>query len=600
MVFFYSCTFNSAAQKNYEIRKIVFHGNETFDKTTLLDNTSIYESSWFSKKIQKKEAVLYNPELTNADTERIRRFYQSEGFLYATVKLDSVQTHEKKQTVNLYFSIQENKPVVVDKLLFKIDNGKELTLNDSIVKRLLHQPELTRGKRFIDQRLYNDVERINNFYKNRGYIYVDTRFDLKLKPDSGKTDILYQINRRNLCQFGASSISGNRYIKEQVIRRQLNYKQGNNFSKKDLESSRKQMYSLQLFKIVSLSPQTDNVTRQNPIPVQVYIQEMPRWSSKFGLGYGTEDKFRAYGDFTYRGLFWGTSRLNLYLKHSSLLPYYASLSWIEPRFLLQKLSLSLNPYVKREAEPGYTTNTYGINLPATYSLSEKIKSTLTYYIEKVIQIVESDDADVPNPEDDDFLYNKSGLSATLSLNNARPIMNPEKGWILSLGAKVNGYIFGSDFDYTKFWTDARMYQKVERFSLAERVMIGAIHSADASDFIPVEDRWYSGGSNSNRGWGRSEIGPKRESGTPLGGKSILETNIEVRHPLFWRIQLAAFVDASNVWTETYYYDLRNMDVAVGGGLRIDTPIGPIRFDIGAPVWNEKHKVQFYLSVGQAF
>jgi outer membrane protein insertion porin family len=43
-----------------------------------------------------------------------------------------------------------------------------------------------------------------------------------------------------------------------------------------------------------------------------------------------------------------------------------------------------------------------------------------------------------------------------------------------------------------------------------------------------------------------------------------------------------------------------MQMAVGGGLRINTPIGPIRFDVGVPTWNEKRKPQFFLSVGQAF
>lgn len=587
-------------QHNYEIRKVSFKGSKTFDKSTLLEKTSVYESTRFSRWILKKEPSLFNPEFADADADRVRRFYQSEGFLHAEVKLDSVRRHEKRQRVDLFFSVKENAPVLVDKLLFQIDSGQVVALGDSALRRVMRRPLLAPDTRFVDQSLRNDMENINDRFRNRGYMYVETHFDLKLDTDSNKTDVTYRIFPGTVCSFGATAVSGNRYVRESVIRRELAYAEGQQFSKRKLETTRHQLYNLQLFRIVSLNPQSDRVTMLTPIPVKVFIQEMPRWSTKFGAGYGTEDQVRAFGDFTYRGLWGGPSRLNLYLKYSALTPYYVSLSWVNPQFVMPRLSLAVNPYAKQENEPGYTTRTYGVNFPASYVWSAKLRGTLTYYAEKVTQMVESDDADVPNPEDEDFLYNKSGVSATLGFSNARPVVSPVRGWTFNLGAKVNGGPFGSDFDYTRLWADVRTYQKAGRFTFAERAMVGAIRSADAAGFVPVEDRWYSGGSNSNRGWARSAIGPRRDSGTPLGGKSILEANAEVRHPLFWQVALAAFVDASNVWPDTYRYRPDELNIAAGGGLRINTPIGPVRLDVGVPVWNAKRSAQFFLSVGQAF
>jgi len=136
--------------------------------------------------------------------------------------------------------------------------------------------------------------------------------------------------------------------------------------------------------------------------------------------------------------------------------------------------------------------------------------------------------------------------------------------------------------------------------IAFRLMAGGISSADSSGFIPVEDRFYSGGSNSIRGWNRSELGPKRDSGSPLGGKSIFESNVEIRHPLVWRLSLVAFLEAGNVWEKSYSWDLKHLGYAAGSGIRMDTPVGPVRFDVGFPLWNEKKNPQFFISVGQAF
>lgn len=600
LICFVSTTNIVAAQNNYEIRKIKFQGNKTFEKSELLTNLSIRESNFFTRVVQRKEASLYNDELIDADIERIKRFYQSEGFLSVEVGIDTLVVNEKKQTVDVFFLINENPPVTVNSVFVKLGDKEPVLSSDTSVRRIARRLSLRPSNRFTDNELYSDVSVINDRFMNRGHIYVNTTFDLNLQADSNKVDLLYTIKPGPVTNFGGTTITGNKYVGEKVIRRQLRYKEGDVFNKKKLEDTRKQMYNLQLFRVVSLTPQSNKETLLDPVPVQVYIQEMPRWSTRFGLGYGTEDLFRTFGEFTYRGIGGGTSRATLYVKHSNLTPYYVSLSWIEPQLLGSKLSVSVNPYAKQENEPGYNTQNYGINFPFSYPFGEYMRTSFTYYIEKVTQNVESNDADVPNPESNEFLYNKSGIYGSFTFNNAQPVISPVRGWLVSVGAKVNGYFFGSDFNYTRFWTDVRHYSKINRFSLASRAMIGTINSSDTEGFIPVEDRWYSGGSNSNRGWSRSAIGPKRESGTPLGGKSILELNFEVRHPLFWEVELATFVDASNVWEQSLHYDLKEMNIAVGGGLRVNTPIGPIRFDVGVPVWNEKRSVQFFLSVGQAF
>ncbi|NDV47199.1 hypothetical protein D0T49_09095 [Paludibacter sp. 221] len=600
----------STAQNNYEIRKIKFTGNKTIEKSELLDQLAIHESNFIQRQIQKKEASLYSHELIDADVERLTRYYQSKGFLHVDVQLDSLALNNKKQTLNIYFAITENPPVLADSVMINIDGSVENFDEDRFQKRMPRQLELTKNQRFEDDLLYTDISRLNMVFINRGYVYTNTDFRLNLRPLKNATCIYYNIQPEKICQFGETTVSGNRYVKEKYITRQLNYKEGITYSQELLDKTRKQLYDLQLFRIVSISPQMDKETERNPIPIQIRIDEMPRWMTKFGVGWGTEDKFRAFADVTYRGLFGGTSRLNLYAKHSALTPYYISLSWIEPQFFLKKLSLTVNPYIRRENEPGYDVQRIGLNITAGYRFTDKLNTSLGYYIERVRQFdaTEADsDSDIFDPESRNYLYNKSGISASVTYSNAQPVMSPMRGGSVSVGGKLNGYIFGSSFNYTKLWIDARKYQRIGRLVIAGRAMIGGINSSDESQFIPVEDRFYSGGGNSNRGWARAYLGPtyvKEENGNsktlPSGGKSILEMNLEFRHPLFWQIELAAFLDVANVWTQSYHFRPNELNYATGGGIRVNTPIGPIRFDVGVPIFNEKKSVQFFLSVGQAF
>ncbi|MDR1585536.1 MAG: outer membrane protein assembly factor BamA [Prevotellaceae bacterium] len=595
---FLAASFHTFSQNNYEISKIKIRGNKSFSKATLLEQTAMYETNFFQRRIQKKEAALYNKEFIESDLARIKTFYQSRGFLDAQIRLDSLAVNDEKQRVNIAISVDENEAVLIGNISVNVESGGNKTEYERILRGIDKNMTLTQGERFCDEDLYSDIENINTRFANAGYVYAKIDYDLNLKTDSNRVDISYNIAPNTICRMGETAITGNTHIKEKVIRRQLTYNEGDTYSKRELENTRKQLYNLQLFRIVSITPQLNKTNRQNPVPVQIIIQEMPQWDTKFGVGYGTEDRFRAFGNFTYRGLFGATSRITLQAKHSYLMPYYLGLSWTEPQFLQRKISVSVNPYAKQENEPGYNAHFLGAYFPVGYKLSEKISVTHAYYIEKVTQ--DATGSDTYDFSEEKMLYSKSGISTSLTFNNALPDISPVKGWVACLSGKINGYVFGSDFNYSTLKMDVRKYQKIEKFVVSGRVMFGGVYSSDPSGFVPVEDRFYSGGSMSNRGWARSGLGPKRDNGTPTGGKSIIETNIEIRRPVFWKIDLAAFVDAGNVWQDAYKYRFDNFACAVGGGIRIDTPIGPIRFDVGFPVNNEKKTPQFFLSVGQAF
>ncbi|RIH64566.1 hypothetical protein D1164_14515 [Mariniphaga sediminis] len=591
--------YHALAQENFEVRKVVFSGNKTLKKDFLLEKMALEEVSYLEKVFTKKEPFLYSEELINIDLERLERIYQSEGFLFVKATLQPLIVNQNKQTLKLKIKIEEEEPVITDSIAIRI--SEETNLNtDSLYKKLSGQLQLVHGKRFRDEAIKQDIRLIEDAFKSLGYAYATADYTLDLSPEESSTSIFYSVQAGPKAHIGKTSVSGNKHVSEEFIKKQLRYSEGDRYNKSRLDKTRQDLYSLQLFRVVSVLPEKDAKTYQSPIPVNIYVEEAPRLSTRFGAGYGTEDKFRTFLDFNYRGFLGGARRLNLYLKHSALEPYAVRLRWIQPRFLGLNSTISLNPFIVRNLEPGYDTRTFGVNIPLSYQFNPWLTGKITYYLEDVQQHLEAGDMEFPDQESDKFLYNKSGFLLSAVYNNSTPAFSPASGINLSLGFKLNGHLFGSDFNYTRLWGDVRSYHKIGTGILAVRAMAGNISSADASGFIPVEDRFYSGGSNSIRGWNRSELGPKRESGTPLGGKSIFESNAEIRYPVIWKLSLVAFFEAGNVWEESWTYDFNDLGYAAGSGLRIETPIGPVRFDVGFPLWNEKKSPQFFISVGQAF
>lgn len=588
------------SQESYKVRKITFEGNKSLEKSFLLEKIALKEVSTFKRLLTKEQPFLYSSELINADIQRVVAIYQSEGYIDAKATLLPLTINNKKQTVNITVKIEEGEPIIVDSIYFRAKGNFPPSMMDSIAKRVIIKSSLLKNKRFRDQLLLLDIELLENEFKNLGYAYVKVDYNLDLDLENYLTGVEYIINSGDLCYVGETTIEGYDRTSKKVVLKQLSYKKGELYNKSMLEKTRENLYSLKLFKVVSVLPETDPETLKNPIPIAVYLERAPKFSSTFGAGYGTEDHFRAFADLNFNGFLGAARRLNLNLKHSAVKPYSVSLRWIQPQFIGKKSSIIINPFIERNKEPGYDIHSYGINIPINYQITPYINSTLTYYYEKIKHYVEEGDALGLDPENNKFLYNKSGVVFAAFLNNSEPQLSPTKGSYLSLVYKLNGFLFGGKFNYNRLWSEFRQYQEVGNVVFAFRALVGLINSQDSSKYVPVEDRFYSGGSNSVRGWDRSELGPKRESGTPLGGKSILEANIEARIPLFWRVSAVAFVDAGNVWTESLKYRLGELTYAIGAGIRIKTLIGPIRLDIGFPVGNEKKSPQFFLSVGQAF
>jgi outer membrane translocation and assembly module TamA len=146
---------------------------------------------------------------------------------------------------------------------------------------------------------------------------------------------------------------------------------------------------------------------------------------------------------------------------------------------------------------------------------------------------------------------------------------------------------------------------------ASRIQIGNLHAAgDEAAQVPFSKKYFLGGASSVRGWGRYEVSPLGTSGLPIGGNTMLAFSTEMRMAFRGRIGGVLFLDAGNVWADHRSVDLGDVRYAVGPGLRYQTPVGPIRLDLGYQLNpNDALRVsgnpqlrrwRLHFSIGQAF
>ena len=83
---------------------------------------------------------------------------------------------------------------------------------------------------------------------------------------------------------------------------------------------------------------------------------------------------------------------------------------------------------------------------------------------------------------------------------------------------------------------------------------------------------------------------------------LLVLNGELRFPLFKGLGMVAFVDGGNIWRNVEEFDASEIRATAGAGIRYNTPIGPLRLDIGCKFDREEgeDKCIPHFTLGHAF
>lgn len=214
------------------------------------------------------------------------------------------------------------------------------------------------------------------------------------------------------------------------------------------------------------------------------------------------------------------------------------------------------------------------------------------------------------------------LFTQLDLRDDR--VRPRRGFWAGNTLQFAGGPFGGQADDVKVQPDLRGYVPLSRrVVLAVRGSVGFLVPRSYGEFVrspgsaftPSEERtrdyqltffrgFFSGGPSSNRGYPLRAVGPHAlvpflspeielqriaascgdSAGegcrSPTGGFTLWESSIELRFDVVGPLSFATFCDASDVSPRTWNIRLKHLHLSCGGGVRYDTPVGPIRLDVG--------------------
>ncbi len=389
-------------QENYIVRDIRIEGNEAIADSELLELMSHYATSWFSEKILFKDPFLFSKDIFERDQINIIQEYQRNGFINAKIRYLTLIKDDEERTLEIQFDIIENTPIITNAVDFKVSKEQDEILTD--LKKNL---KLKAGTRFADDQINVDKNIIINEFINKGYPYVSVDYFLDLDTIRNSVDLRWDINEGVYSKFGDISFEGNKRVEDDLLYEKLKFKKGDTYVANKLDQTQKNIYGLGLFYIVSVRSILNS--NNGEIPIKIKLEEAPQFNTKFGIGYGRDEKFRVSIDQRWLGFLGGARQLKFYAKHSDLEPYHLSIDFLQPDFVAEYTSLSISPYLIKQTEPAFTLHKFGADLKLQRPLFKNVIGSFKYTFERSSLDTNSISKEELKFYDLESVYNKSGI-----------------------------------------------------------------------------------------------------------------------------------------------------------------------------------------------
>ncbi len=605
------------------LRKITFIGNQAFPEATLYD----YMIGATPERLAKEPAQFpYTEAEVSGGGDRVRGLYLSEGYLNAKVDASGIEHIEGGTGANIVVRIEEGLRYTFGAVRFE---GETLFSRDELVAALgdavsgnaakaeevrrkkaqpaNDAPSPFEGVSYSPGRADAMRRNLQSFCKARGYFLAEVglRADHNVSGN-GSVPVTFTAKPGALFHFGGVALKNEGApprLSPTFLATRFAGLIGETYDPEKLDETYREMLRTGLFTTLRVS----TVARPGEeVMLDITAEEAKAKEVGFTLGYGSYEGGTAGIRLGDRNLF-GKGRPLTFSFDYSQRGMRGELLYLDPWLFETRFALRTRLYSVARDELGYSKNELGGRVDLTRKVMPHLE--LGVFLEnatvKVTNISPELAAEPQLIGPTEYTITSVGVTQLTDYRD-NPI-NPTRGLVLS--SSLDYAMLDGQPGFTRSTVRFSYYLPLGKMLLALGARAGYI--APIEDAVPIDVRFFNGGSTTVRSFAERELGPKDRSGNPLGGDFYTVFNLELTFPVYQALQGAVFLDAGSLKNpDAEERDRQNgeQDVsgelryAVGLGLRYKLPIGPLRLDYGVnpnPKADEEFGA-FHFSFGFAF
>ncbi len=578
----------------------------------------------------------YDPLQLSLDRQRIRSFYEERGFYSAKVLETRVDSFE--DGVRVDFIVEEGPPYVLralhiaDSATVSVD-AKSIAVREAVAQGLIVD------NTFVYARFAATKAAIRKALASRGHAHasVDGRVEV-FTPDAA-VEVEIEIEPGPIVQFGRIDIEAGP-LPVDSIRARLSFRTGDRFDAALLSQTEGRLYELGMVGAVSFYLPRDGPSDVQDVRIEIkpgernelrlglgIARQNPNYQMRLRTGYVRRDFFDPLASVSteirpallYRpgdaefsfGLEW---RAGL-TREDFLLPRLTATAEVQYSLIPYEAYSTLGPTIRLLLSRPFISDRLRISLAANLSLLgfPRVDGSIppAQFASIGLPACTADCVASGTPSGLTIAY----IEPALTYDGRDDPIDPTRGGYIRLQLELGRTLNAPGLSWLKLTPDLRGYLALgtRRLVLAARARLGA--KLIPGSPLPATQRYFGGGAESQRGFTVRQLSPffgEGNASVPVGGESLFELSAELRSRILkvfgmW-LGLVAFVDAADVGVD--FADLEPVapHVATGSGLRLYTPIGPVRLDVGYRLNRVQPGVEpggsdrlaFHLSLGEAY
>ena len=633
-------TFTIARGSRYVVDAVTIGGNEAMPTAALLEPVLI------------EEGGPYVDADASAGAAAIRGAYRALGFASAVVQATAVELRGDDERgssvdrpVNVRFIVTEGPRTLVGSVAF---DGNTVFGEDELRALMITSP----SRLYSEIDVAGDRDRIDLEYRNRGYDSVVVEPVVTLVENDTYADVSFTISEGAQILVDRVIVVGNQRTNVEIIERELLLRPGQPLGYSAQIETRQRLVALGLFRRVVVEELRHSGEPRSDVLVQV--EEAPPTTIGFGGGLEgrqTEERFevapRGFFEVGRRNL-WGKNRaVNLFARVGlrardrdsgtgsdgpvaeggyGFNEYRLYATYREPRAFNTPADMLVTGILDRAIRSSFNFITREVRTETGVRLGQRYSLAMRYSYGHT-ELFDFDETDPEKQRLIDRVFPQvriSKFSVSAIRDTRNDVVDPDTGVFVIVDSEVAARAVGSEVGFTKTFLQGFGFYRVptaRRTVLAFGARLGAAHgfqrlvvtegpdgepiSEEVQD-LPASERFFAGGDTTVRGFSLDRLGTDA-SGFPTGGNGLVVLNAELRTTVIGGIGAVGFLDAGNVFLSATEIDFGQLRVAAGFGLRYQSPVGPIRIDLGfklgrrelAPDRLERRSV-LHVSLGQAF
>ncbi len=335
------------------------------------------------------------------------------------------------------------------------------------------------------------------------------------------------------------------------------------------------------------------------LDLKVEIEESKHQELGIFSGFGTYEG--AIVGFEYRHLnMFGLVRRFDSLIEASQRGLTGKVNYTDPRFMWSDWQASLGLFGHYRLNEGYTKFENGLRAELRREFHKN--DSITFFAQgSYVDII---DFEIDEPLLGDETYIDSFIGLSYEVDHRDDLAVPRRGYFFQASNAVGSSVIGGDYDYLRSTLKFSYHFPIGPTTVHLGARSGAIFSLGGNDdeLLPIDLRFFSGGPRSVRSFPERELGPSDSSGYPIGGEFYTTFNAEYEIPIVGPISLAVFADGGNLLFEFEDASFDQMHYAGGLGLRLNSPLGPLRLDYGHNLnrGEDEPAGAFHIGFGVAF